>query len=75
MASGIRPIGKPNYLGITSMRGADLVEAREYYLTVLVTASRKKDSDTLKAAVDWIVALTSEMRLRGASKKSFLAIG
>lgn len=67
MASKLRPIGRPNYIGIAGMRASDIVTAREYYIVRLVEARRRNDSDTLEAAIDWVVALTSEMRLRGGS--------
>ena len=66
MASKLRPIERVNYLGISGMPPGDLIRAREYYIVRLVSAHRDHDSDTTRAAIEWIVALTSEMRLRGA---------
>ena len=67
MGSKIPVIGKPNMLAITGMHDRDLLEVREYHISTLVEATRRHDSDTMQAAVDWIVALTSEMRLRGGA--------
>ena len=50
------------------MPGKDLLKVREYYIVRLISARRKNDSDTLEACVDWIVALTGEMRLRGSMR-------
>ena len=74
MATEVPPIGKPNHLAITGMRPDDLVKAREYYILKLVAAWRKRDSDTTEACLDWIVALVSEMRLRGSSSKDALMV-
>ncbi len=65
MASKIPEIGKPNFRAIAAMPSGDVLKSREYYIVVLVLARRQKDSDTTEACIDWIVALTSEMRLRG----------
>jgi len=65
MASKLPPIERPNYAAIASMDGGDLLRVREYYIVRIVTARRLNDSDTLAAAIDWLVALTGEMRLRG----------
>lgn len=65
MASKLRPIEKPNCVAIAGMPPRDLFEVREYYIVRLVSAWRDNDADTLQAAIEWIVTLTSEMRLRG----------
>lgn len=65
MGTMVPPLGKPNYRAIAGMEPRDLFEAREYYIVCLVKARRGNDSDTLEVCVDWIVALTSEMRIRG----------
>ena len=67
MGSKVPPIGRPNHIAIAGMQPRDLLMAREYYIIRLVDARRRNDSDTLDAAIDWVVALTSEMRLRGSS--------
>lgn len=68
MATQVPIIGRPNYRAIAGMPPADIVRAREFYLVKMITARRGKDTDTLLACVDWIEALTSEMRLRGGTK-------
>ena len=65
MASKIPPMGRPNIKVMSEIDDDDIVRAREYYIVKLVSAYRSRDADTLKVAVEWIVALTSEMRLRG----------
>lgn len=65
MGSKIPPIGPPNFRAINGMDDLDIVRVREYHIVKLVSARRARDSDTMEAAIDWIVALTSEMRLRG----------
>lgn len=67
MATQIPPIEKPNMIAIAGMPDRDLLEVREYHLACMLKAHRRNDSDTLKCAVEWVVALTSEMRLRGPS--------
>lgn len=66
MASPIPPIAKPNRKAIAEMDNADLLRVREYYIVVLLSARRKKDSDTMDICLDWLDSLTSEMRLRGS---------
>jgi len=65
MGTRVPIIGKPNFIAISGMEPRDIFEAREYYIVRLVGARRQNDSDTIEACIDWIVALTSEMRLRG----------
>lgn len=70
MATQIPEIRKLNMPAIASMPDHDLLEAREYHIACLVKAYRAHDSDTTKAAVEWVVVLTSEMRLRGGIEPS-----
>ena len=65
MGSRVPEIQRPNHVAIAGMPPRDLFEVREYYIVRLVDARRRNDSDTLEAAIDWVVALTAEMRLRG----------
>lgn len=67
MGTKLRPIERPNYIAIAGMPPRDLFEVREYYIVRLVGAQRHNDADTTKAAIEWIVALTAEMRLRGGA--------
>lgn len=69
MSTQVPPIGKPNFIAIAGMSPGDLIKAREYYIVRMVSARRSHDSDTLEAVIDWIVALTGEMRLRGGTMK------
>lgn len=69
MATKVPPIGRPNYRALVGMEPGDLVRAREYYIVRLISARRSNDSDTLEACIDWVVALTSEMRLRGGQEQ------
>ena len=66
MASTVIPIGKPNYVAIAGMQDDDLMKTREYYIVILVSAHRRHDSDTIGIGLDWLEALTSEMRVRGS---------
>ena len=66
MASKIPPISKANYVAIAGMQSEDLLKVREAYIVTLVGAYRGKDSDAMMLAIEWIAALVSEMRLRGA---------
>jgi hypothetical protein len=68
MGTQIQPIGRPNHRAIASMDANDLLKVREYYIVRLVSARRSNDSDTLESCIDWLVALTSEMRMRGSQK-------
>lgn len=68
MASKIPPIGKTNHVAIAGMASGDLLRAREYYILRIIRARREDDSDTLEIAIDWLVSLTSEMRLRGGDQ-------
>jgi hypothetical protein len=52
------------------MSNEDLLRVREYYIVVLVSARRKNDSDTIEICLDWLVALTGEMRIRGNPMRS-----
>ena len=70
MAANIPKIERPNRIAIPTMRGPDLLRTREYYLSVLVLANRKNDSDTIKACIEWICELTIEMQMRGATKNT-----
>lgn len=67
MTTQVPLIGRPNYRAIAGMDNRDVVRAREFYIVKLVTARRGNDSDTMEACIDWIVALTGEMRMRGGS--------
>lgn len=64
MATKVPPIGRPNYVAIAGMPPGDIFKVREYYIVRMVSARRTNDSDTLECCIDWIVALTGEMRLR-----------
>lgn len=66
----VPPIGRPNFIAIANMPHGDVFKVREYYIVRLVTARRSNDSDTMECCIDWIVALTAEMRLRGKNKPS-----
>lgn len=68
MGTKVPIIGRPNYRAIAGMQPADLVKVREYYIVRIVAAKRSNDSDTLESCIDWLVALTGEMRLRGGQK-------
>lgn len=65
MATKVPPIGRPNYIAIAGMDRDDLIRVREYYILRIIAAKRTNDSDTLTAALEWLDALVSEMRLRG----------
>lgn len=66
MASKIPKISRVNYMAIAAMEDGDIFKTREYYIVVLVKARRINCSDTLEDCINWIVALTAEMRLRGS---------
>ena len=68
MASKIPPIGKVNYIAIAGMEPGMVFKVREYYIVRIVSARRSNDSDTIEVCLDWIVALTAEMRIRGGSQ-------
>ena len=67
MATRVPPITKPNMVAIAGMEGRDILSVREYYIARLLDSRRRQDADTIEVCLDWIVALTSEMRLRGGS--------
>jgi hypothetical protein len=50
------------------MLDADLVKVREYYLVQLVNARQAKNLDTQLACIEWVVSLTSEVRIRSGAK-------
>ena len=64
MASKLPDIGRPNFIAIAGMIDKDVFQVREYYIVCLVKAGALKDKDTTEVCIDWIVALTSEMRQR-----------
>lgn len=64
MGSKVPKIGKPNFIAIAGMIDEDVFGVREYYIVCLAKARAIKHKDTLDACIDWIVALTSEMRQR-----------
>lgn len=68
MGSRVPPMGRPNYVAIAGMDPDDLLRVREYYILRIVAAKRHGDADTLAAALDWLDALVSEMRLRGGQR-------
>ena len=70
MASKLPPIERPNHAAIVNMEPTDLLKVREYYILRLVEAHRRKDSDTIKAALDWLSALVGEMRIRGGDSSA-----
>lgn len=67
MGTKVPPIQRPNYIAIAGIDDSDLLVVREYYITRLVRAKRDNDSDTIEAALEWLVALTGEMRIRGGA--------
>lgn len=67
MGSKVPPIGRPNYVAIAGMDNDDLIRVREYYIVRIIAARRAGDADTLRAALEWLDALVSEMRLRGGA--------
>lgn len=75
MASKIPPMGAPNVRAISQMDDSDVLRAREYYIVKLVSAHRARDADTREVAIEWIVTLTSEMRLRGGSHSTQGVLG
>jgi hypothetical protein len=69
MGSRVPLIARPNHIAICGMPDSDLAKVREYYLVQLVNARITKDLDTQGACIDWVVSLTSEMRIRGGIKQ------
>lgn len=59
------PIGAPNHRAIATMPPQQLFKTREMWIAKFCTVWRAQKSDEIKQCSEWIVALTSEMRLRG----------
>lgn len=52
------------------MPAADILQTRELWISSLVNHWRRRNVDTeaddgVKLAIEWVVALTGEMRIRG----------
>lgn len=61
------PIASPNYRAIATMPPQQLFQTREMWIAKLCTEYRSKNSDAIEQCLEWVVALTSEMRLRGGT--------
>ena len=77
MAEGIvRPDreyrGHPSQAALAGMPAADILQVREMWIASLVNHWRKRNSnadssDGIELAIEWVAALTGEMRIRGSA--------
>ncbi|MCG8433479.1 MAG: hypothetical protein MJA83_05565 [Gammaproteobacteria bacterium] len=60
----------PSQAAIAGMPGGDVLRCRELWLNKLITEWNASHKDAVDQCIEWIVALTSEMRLRGDESRA-----